>query len=93
MHTLPLTYLLYASSSIHALLTMALALLTSRLTIHPRTAYHGARTEDVTPHHSYQAVMSEVHALRHLSGHENIVRLIDVVELAAGMPHEARTPG
>ena len=40
-----------------------------------------------------QAVMSEVHALRHLSGHENIVRLIDVVELDAGMPRRPPTPG
>ena len=75
MHTLPLTYLLYATSSIHAPLTMALALLTSRLTM------------------PTQAVMSEVHALRHLSGHENIVRLIDVVELDAGMPRRPPTPG
>ena len=32
-----------------------------------------------------EAVMSEVHALRHLSGHENIVKLIDVVELNAAV--------
>ena len=29
--------------------------------------------------------MSEVHALRHLSGHVNIVKLIDVVELDAAV--------